>query len=350
MNYSNYQISEIRNLEDKSLLFETVQWIDSKGDKAYWKDIFEASSLFFSCNGNSQLMKKYPSEEDLKLLVRDYNFDINYIDRGGNNLLMYVLATRNRPSSSEYPIFDSWMDYLITETDDLFLSNRGNENLLFSFTSIHTCGVNGKHFFKFLEKVYNTKLDLNNTTVSVKEGFDFNQKTTLGRNVLFYCLMNGAPKEVMEFHLDHGVKIDVVDEDGYNLLYFMDKYSLKGVYGDFAEKLFSKTFESLENPFSKNKYGESFIEQLMSFVKDEKVHRENKERYIEWLKLSFKKISQNEFSINEKTMESLGEFFDLEPSHEIQNEFKKAKTTFHANLLNTTLSQDSNKKKKKAKI
>ncbi len=349
MNYSNYQISEIRNLEDKSLLFETIQWIDSKGDKAYWKDIFEASSVFFSCNGMSQLMKKYPSEDDLKSLINDYNFDINHIDRGGNNLLMYILSTKNSPRDG-YPMYDNWIDYLMTKTDNLLLSNKGNENLLYSFTSIHTCGVNGKNFFKFLEKVYNTKLDLNNTTVSIKEGFNFNQENTLGRNVLFHCLMNSAPKEVMEFYLDHGVKIDLIDKDGYNLLYFLDKYSVKGVYGDFAKKLFNRVFESLENPFSKNKYGESFIEQLMSFVKDEKVHRENKERYADWLKVAFNKIAKNEFNLNEKSLESLKVFFDLEPAYEIENEFKKAKTSFNVNLLNTTLSNDSDKKRKKVKI
>lgn len=349
MNYSNYQISEIRNLEEKSLLFETVKYTDLKDSKAYWKDIFEASNMYFSCNGASTLMKKYPSEQDLKMLINDYGFNINHKDNGGQNLLMYVLGVKDSPRDG-YPIYDSWLDYLVNNTEDLLILNRSDENMLFRFTSIHTCGVSGKSFFKFLESVYKTKLDLNNTTVSVKEGFDFNQINSLGRNVIFYCLMNGAPKEVTEFHLEHGASLDLVDKDGYNILYFIDKYSLNGMYGSFMKNIFDKAFELLDNPFSKNKYGESFIDQLMLFIDDEKVHRENKERYESWLKLSLEKIRKNEFKLNENTIASLTDFFNKQCSSQIEKEFKVAKAAFNASVLNLNLSKEENKRRNRVKV
>ncbi len=349
MNYSNYQINEIRNLEEKSLLFETVKYTDLKDSPAFWKDIFEASKMYFSSNGLSYLMKKYPSENDLKMLVNDYGFDINHKDKGGQNLLMYVLGVKNSPRDG-YPVYEHWLDYLVNNTEDLFLLNRSNENILFNFTSIHTCGIAGAHFFEFLEFVYKTKLDLSNTTVSRKDGFDFNQTNELGRNIMFYCFMNGAPKEVIEFHLEHGASLDLVDKDGYNILYFLDKYSPSGMYGDLVKNIFNKTFELLENPFQKNKYGESFIEQLMSFVKDEKVYKESKEKYVAWLKFSLAKISKNEFKLNENTIGSLQLFFNEEPDPIVNKEFNMAKVAFNANVLNLKLPSEELKKRNKFKI
>lgn len=349
MNYSSIKIEEIRSLENKSLFFNKAIFLDSNGNKSSWSEIFDCLNIYFSSNSISTLMKKYPKEEDLKYLIEEYRVDINHVDGYGQNLLMYVLGVKNKTIKIS-TFYENWIPYLIQNTKDLFNVDKKKENILFSFTTFYTCGIKGEDFFDFLEKAYENKFDINKEKIILRDGFDFNQKNKLGRNVIFSCLMNGAPEQVIKFNIEQGAKLDLTDIDGYNLLYFFGKYSLRGDCGKFIVKIFDKVFEELEDPLAKNKYGNSFLEELLVFIEDNKINREKKERYIDWINYSLKKIKNLEFKINEKSKSSIVEFFNINPPIEIERCFNEAKVCFSVGILEQILAKSKSHKKIKQKI
>ncbi len=333
MEYSNYKRNEILELKNNKDLFAVLCYLDSYSDKkAYWSDIFKGYKLF-SLNKDLGNNKKFFKEEDIVDLEKNYGFNINHIDSGGNNLLLYVTSLSKRTQDSY--CFDFCLDYIFKNTENVYLVNNYDENLLFNYCNYQTCGVRGEDFFKLIEKY---------------PDFNYKQSNKMGRNILFENLIHTAPAEVIQFYMDKNVDVSAIDNEGYSILYFLTKYAHN--YDTVYKKLFSKVFESIENIAQKNKHGNSFLEELYLFFKNEKSFTGSRENCKKWMILSLEKIARKEFNFNEESCNQILLF--LEQYEYLQNVDKRsyleAKYVLKKELLEMKLPIGEDKNYKKLKV
>ncbi len=335
MNYSRYQANEILDVQDSTKLFAQLIILDLKEDKAYWEDILQGY-YFYRHNKDYGFDRKYLKKEDLIEMKEKYGFDFNHIDKGGDNLLLYVSGMINRARNETFN-FSFVQDYILNETTDVYLKNSYDQTLIFDYCSYHSCSVHGEEFFKLIKKHPN---------------FDFHQKDKKGRNMLFECLSHTAPVEVLKFYLEKGLDKTIVDKDGYNLLYFITQYSHR------ADKvylsLFSDVFENLENIAKKNKYGSSIFDELLVFLNSKSLDYDSKKKYTFWMNMALKKVAREEYKISEQSKKDLEIFFnqdnDFSSDFHLRDTYLYAKSNFFKTYLEGKLSIKEECNPRKMKI
>lgn len=325
MNYSNYKKDEILRLEDFTKLFEVLTNLDWKGHEATWADIFQGFAYYYRHKEYlDRQLPEYLKPEDIKMLECNYGLDINYIDGAGNNLMLFAATSLDflgKLGGCPYN-FNLCFDYILDKTDNIYIVNKYNENLVFQYTS------------------YSKKDQLKPLLEKYKD-FDLNLINSNGNNLLVDAIINRAPEETIKVFYDMGLDYLDVGKDKTSILYYVSYGAVKGLH----REIFTKAFESLENPFKKHDDFGSFLELLVSDTNHSTWQVSKK-----WLNYTFKLISEDRYKLNKDTKEYLEELFKVSVPKEGVEYFDIAKSSFNKRVLEEDLNNKSDSKIKKIKI
>lgn len=321
LNYSNYKKDEILRLEDPSKLFSILIDLDWKGHEANWYDIF--SGLRFYYANKEYLDRQLPThltDKHIALLEDKFGFDINYVDGFGNNLLLFATSVVDSPTSSSAQkyYFDYCIDYIRSNTKNVYHINKANENLLFKYTSYSTVGSKA-------EKLKKLMLDY--------PDFDLSLVNNYGNNLLANAILQRSPTEVIQTYYDLKVSPLQINNKGLSILSYITYGFAEGVYLD----IFKDTISNLDNPFVKSESSVSFLDYLMD---------RNKEvlpdwQLSTWLAASLNEITQNNYKLNKDTKDYLESFFSEGHIVQAQDFYDKARASFYKRVLESELANDS---------
>lgn len=361
LNYPSEKVNEILSVEKDSDLFCVLKKLDNESNEAAtWRDIFNGLNHFIKNSPTSvpQLPENL-KDSDIKLLEDRYGFDINYVDTVGNNLLLYAQGVVDLPfngtvlpvsrrdyfkadlgSSAKY-LFDYCIDYILGKTENVYLINSVNENLLFRFASINSVGIKAANLEKIIDKYPDFDLDIVNF---------------YGHNLLTNSVARCSPTEVVNLYKT--LQVDLLEKNikGETILHFIHKNQPEGIFLD----LFKKAFSELDNPFYKDNEGNTFLETISTAISENK---NNKFRPLQWLKVALSEVSSNSYKLNPDTILALRDFFDNQQSATavffLENPrmkeivgFEEAKISFNkrmleCELLNSLGNKDTQTKKAK---
>lgn len=271
-------LSKLLEEKDDSKIFSLIT-TTSKNESIFWDDILKTFQSFLP---HKSINKKYFWGNDLKIL-NQFGFDIDFEDSFGHTLLFYLFSQNNKNHFLSFEIKDILKNtkklYHITHTNEniLFLMAKNLNNLDWKATNDY---ISGQNLIDFIEK----HPDLN-----------IQQHNKLNRNLINQLILgNVFPIKLFDYLVENGLSINHIDNDGYNLLNFFPLVHFR--------KEISSRFLMLcqhNDITNENKYHDSCISSLISFVSD-KNQNSNQKTYIQWLTFIFEKIIEGEIPVFNK--------------------------------------------------